>query len=912
MIKSQFFLCWLILSTSLFGQHSLELLLKLDKGLPLSGRNGSNLGEVISYIGDINNDGYDDWAVGLPTAADYLTGERTGKVYIYFGDISIQNNKDPDLILSGREGRDYFGKKITNAGDVNNDGYSDILIASNKNTAIYYGGHPMDPEPDIVFKNGSIASISGAGDINHDGFDDVIIGSKNYAHIYYGGSDMDSEADVILRGESERDYFGYCVSGAGDVNNDGYDDVIIGAQGYYSDGYDAGRVYIYYGGTDMDTIADIVVTGEKPGIYFGETVSDAGDLNNDGFADVIVSAYRYENESGNYGRVFIYYGSETNDTIADLLIEGGSIYAAGDVNNDGFDDVFIYTSDNKSIFFGDSLMDSIPDISMEGFFKMAGKGDYNHDGFDDIIAGDPKNDFNGENAGRVLLYYGGLKMNSTPDVELYGEPAGDTYGSSVSLAGDFNNDGYDDVIIGSPYNDEAASNAGSAYIYCGGINMDTNLELVLFGQKKDDHFGESVSDAGDVNGDGFDDLVAGGFGNGYAQIFFGNSSMDNVTQITFTNANASSHFGNCVSSAGDFNGDGFDDVIIGDFCNYISGTHTGRAYLYFGGPAMDTIPDLTLEGEAEYNNFGAVVAYAGDLNDDGYSDVMVGAPHYERDNERVGRIYIYLGGLSPDTIPDVIITGTNYPWIGSYAAGAGDVNHDGYDDIILGSPHLGSLFGVPSYVYIYFGGSSMDTIPDIIFEKKDLWGFGQSVSWAGDLNSDDYDDVIISDHENVYIYFGGSDMDTICDIILKGVESTDGFGRSTSFAGDVNSDGHPDILIGAPNQSAAGYHMGRAYIYSYGIEISGTNAVNSYANSQNYPNPFQSSLTIQYVLNESDFIVIKIFNLSGQLIETLINGYQTEGRHEITWHPKNLSDGIYIYSIRSHESSETKKIILQK
>jgi len=770
----------------------------------------------------------------------------------------------------------------------------------------------MDSGPDVVFTNGTVASVSGAGDVNQDGFEDVIIGSKNYAHIYYGGSDMDSDADIILRGESERDYFGYCVSGAGDVNNDGYDDVIIGAQGYYSDGYDAGRVYVYYGGVSMDTIADIIITGDKADICFGGAVSGAGDVNNDGFADVMVNADRYENESGDYGRVFIFYGGSTNDTISDVIIEGVYISPGGDINNDGFDDVLIGSYRNKYIYFGGGSMDSIADIALEESITMAGKGDYNHDGFADIITGDPDNDLNGEDAGRVSLFYGSFQTNSTPDAVFNGERANEYFGKCISRAGDFNNDGYDDVIIGSPYNDEAASNAGSAYIYCGGINMDTNPELVLFGQKKDDHFGESVSYAGDVNGDGFSEVIVGGFGNGYAQLFFGNSSMDNVSHITFTHAEASSFFGNCVSSAGDFNGDGFDDVIIGDFCNYMNGTHTGRAYLYFGGPAMDTIPDLTMEGEAAYNNFGEIVAYAGDVNDDGYSDVVVGAPHYERGNERVGRIYIYLGGLSPDTVPDVIITGTNYPWIGSYAAGAGDVNHDGYDDIILGSPHLGSLFGVPSYVYIYYGGSVMDTIPDIIIETKDLWGFGQAVSWAGDLNSDDCDDVMISDHENVYIYFGGSDMDTICDIILKGVESTDGFGRSTSFAGDVNSDGHPDILIGAPYQSAAGYRMGRAYVYSYGIEITSVNVANSFAFSQNYPNPFQSSTTIQYFLNQSDHVVIKIFGLSGQLIETLVEGYQTAGKHEIIWQPKNLPDGIYLFRIQSDESSETKKIILQK
>ena len=285
---------------------TLELLVKLDIGLSPSGRNGSFLGRPVTNIGDVNNDGYDDWAIGLSDAAIYETGEKKGKVYIYFGDSHISNEKNPDIILTGENDRDNFGSQVSSAGDVNNDGYDDILIGADYHRSegadigcvyIFYGGNPMDTNPDAVFTSEGVyfnfgISISEAGDVNNDGFDDVIIGTRNFAYIYFGSANIDPHPDIILTGESERDYFGFCVSRAGDVNHDGFSDVIVGAHGYYLDGYDTGRAYIYYGDSFMDSTADIILTGESAGDYFGENVSDAGDVNNDGFYDVIVSAHR--------------------------------------------------------------------------------------------------------------------------------------------------------------------------------------------------------------------------------------------------------------------------------------------------------------------------------------------------------------------------------------------------------------------------------------------------------------------------------------------------------------------------------------------------------------------------------------------------------------------------------------------
>lgn len=932
--------CLLLFSYAALAMQSLELVISIDKGLSFTGRNGSYLGEVVSYIGDVNNDGYDDWAIGLPYAATYETGVRNGKVYLYYGNSDIPNNKDPYFILVGEKENDRFGEYVTNAGDVNNDGYSDIMITCSRCVTIYYGGNQMDSEPDVIFiKENEYGffgvSVSTAGDVNSDGYDDVVIGSKNYAYIYYGGDGMDSNVDVILIGESERDYFGFCVSNAGDVNQDGYDDVFIGAQGYYAGGYDAGRAYIYYGSSNMDSTADIILSGENAGDYFGEIVSYAGDVNNDGYADVIVSAPRNDSKSEDAGRVYIYYGDDLMDTIADVVVDGKItdsffgqfIGSAGDINKDSFNDVLIGTSENISIFLGDSLMDNIADIVLVSDFisgssisSITCKGDYNNDGFTDVITGQPHNDTNGENAGCVSLYYGDLQMDTTADAVFYGEPGMDYFGSSVSYAGDLNNDGYDDVIIGAPMEDSSGPDAGCAYIYYGGQRMDANADVILVGNISYGHWGHCVSYAGDVNHDGFSDVIVGGFNTGYVHIYLGKDVMDNSADFTFSSGKFGDNFGECVASAGDINQDGYDDVIIGASCDNTKGTHTGCVYIHFGGYSMDTNPALTLIGETEFNNFGESVACAGDINNDGYSDLMVGAPGNEAGGDRAGRVYIYYSNPSIDPEPDVVITGNPHQWLGSYIAHAGDVNNDGYDDIVIGAPYFGASLGGVSYVYIYYGGTNMDANADVVIEKKNWLGFGADVSYAGDLNNDDYADIMIGDGSRVFIYYGGCEMDTIPDIILISEARSNGFGNSLSIAGDVNNDGYSELIIGAPYHFAVGSNMGRAYIYSSKEDSSDPTTDNiekEYKLYHNYPNPFNPKTTISFSLPVQSHVELKIYTITGQEIATLVNEHKLAGIHSVEWNSNNKSgntvpSGLYLYCIKAGNFVKTYKMIFLK
>ncbi len=732
-------------------------------------------------------------------------------------------------------GQSEFGYSVAGAGDVNGDGIPDIIIgAPNYNSGtgrvyIYYGGKTIHDTANVIL-TGNIAgdafgwSVASAGDVNGDGYADVIVGTFSFnsvpgrAYIFYGGKHMNDTADVILNGEAPKDDFGSSVSGAGDVNKDGYADVIVGAWG-------SGRAYIFYGGKSMDNTADVILKNE---FDFGYSVSGAGDVNGDGYADVIVGYDIYNNSTG---RAYIYYGGSPMDTTADVILTGetinnnfgSSVSGAGDVNKDGYDDVIIGASGyniltgRAYIYYGGKTMDNKADVILTGEatknefgISVSSAGDVNGDGYSDVIVG--SQGYN-SGVGRAYIYYGGNNMNDTADVILTGE--GGSYvdfGSSVSGVGDVNNDGYADVIVGS------SSSGGHAYLYYGGSNMDNKVDELLTGEGFNDYFGRSVSNAGDVNGDGYNDVIVGAWGynngTGRAYIYYGGPNMDNKPNVILNGESTGNFFGFSVSGAGDVNGDGYVDVIVGAQ-GYNS--NAGRAYLYYGGSNMDNKPDVIFTGQAN-NLLGVSVSSAGDVNKDGYDDVIIGAPGY---NSYTGRAYIYYGGKSMDNIADVTLTGeVQGEGFGVSVSGAGDVNKDGYADVIVGAPAYKSLTG---RAYIYYGGANMDNTADVTMTGEAANNlFGWSVSGAGDVNGDGYADVIVgaygynSNTGRAYLYFGGNPMDSTADITFTGEAANNQFGFSVSGAGDVNKDGFADVIIGAPGNNS---NKGKAYIYYGGSNM---------------------------------------------------------------------------------------------
>ena len=344
-----------------------------------------------------------------------------------------------------------------------------------------------------------------------------------------------------------------------------------------------------------------------------------------------------------------------------------------------------------------------------------------------------------------------------------------SFGMSVSSAGDVNGDGFDDVIVGAPWDNDLGDAAGAVYVFQGGpdgIQPDVATKLKASDGAELNFFGHDVSDAGDVNGDGFDDVIVGAYGHnangeysGAAYLYFGDANgIEPASEIELTQSDGASNnaFGFSVSGAGDVNADGYDDVIVGT--GWYFGVVPSAAYVYLGGSEgiADEIKLTTAEGEPQ-DHYGAEVSGAGDVNADGYDDVVVGAPGV---NE-AGSTYVYLGaddGLRMNSELKVVASdGSGAAAFGLSLGDAGDVNDDGYDDVVVGSIANDDT----DSAYLYLGSNSgidIDTETKLVPPNGNRDTFGASVSGAGDLDGDGYDDVIVGGPwvGEAYVYLGQS------------------------------------------------------------------------------------------------------------------------------------------------------------
>ncbi|UCG29914.1 MAG: FG-GAP repeat protein, partial [candidate division WOR-3 bacterium] len=276
-------------------------------------------------------------------------------------------------------------------------------------------------------------------------------------------------------------------------------------------------------------------------------------------------------------------------------------------------------------------------------------------------------------------------LSSTPDWITGSGQAGAAFGNSVSAAGDVNGDGYSDVIVGADWYDNGEPDEGRAFVYHGsstGLSLTPNWTAES--DQEEAEFGHAVSSAGDVNGDGYSDVVVsalnydnGQIDEGGAFVYHGSATGLSLTPDWSAESDQEeAQYGTSVSVAGDVNGDGYSDVIVGAY-RYDNGqTDEGRAFVYHGsGAGLSVIPDWTAESNQVSARFGYAVSGAGDVNGDGYSDVIVGALAYDNGQYDEGRAYVYHGsaaGLS-ETADWFAESDQASAWFGNSVSVAGDV-----------------------------------------------------------------------------------------------------------------------------------------------------------------------------------------------------------------------------------------------
>ena len=362
-------------------------------------------------------------------------------------------------------------------------------------------------------------------------------------------------------------------------------------------------------------------------------------------------------------------------------------------------------------------------------------------------------------------------------------PAVDTSWGSYP---DVNGDGYSDMMVG-------YSSAG-VYVRFG-MPIGATLSVYLPPPTGSMRFGSSVASAGDVNGDGYSDIVVGDKAVAKAYVFLGSATGPATTPATTLTGIAATNFGGSVASAGDVNADGYADVVIGADA---TSTNAGAVYVYLGGAmGLATTPARSLAGSAT-SLFGHSVASAGDVNGDGFADLVLGAPG-------TNQVFVYTGGATGiGAAAAATLSGTAATDYGASVACAGDVNADGYADVVVGA-------WLANTVYVYSGASGgLGTTAATTLTR--LGKFGWSVSGSGDVTGDGYGDVIVGAYGNdaAYLYLGATGgLATVVTSTASGV-SGDQYGYSVAGAGDTNRDGFADVIVGAPFNAYAELWRGRA------------------------------------------------------------------------------------------------------
>ena len=562
----------------------------------------------------------------------------------------------------------------------------------------------------------------------------------------------------------------------------------------------------------------------------------------------------------------------------------------------------------------------IPLPAASYFGRSLAMGDVNGDGYDDLLIGAPKYDETQSNpmGGHIFVVYGRPVFPDTFRLYLEANTVSILEGSdkidfgSVVCCADYAGDGYDDIIIGA-HLAGTADRPKSGTVFCidgrseplpGWWRMGENqVDRRLLGRDGDDEFGRAL-DVCDFTGDGLPDLIVGapharwpdsvGTLSGCVFLVPGianpPSTEDMASPFSPVSIICGLHqndlFGFALTSH-DMNEDGYADLLIGAYKANPSVRDEGEAYLLYGRSIPDPVirlaeqaPKVTFQG-GEYQEQLGYALTVGDFNGDQWVDVVLGSR--QSDNESIvlaGRLRINFRAENLPAIidykrvePDVDILGEKIGGMLGAVFAVGDLNGDGFDDLVAGAPFSSGTQDT-GRVYIFFGYNNM----------TDHWDLTENSA----------------------------------DLSIVGNEAQDYFGSALA-CGDINADGFDDVAIGAPGASPDG----KVYII-LGNSTTGTEQYSqevplSFSLEQNYPNPFNAQTTIGYQITRESHVILSIYDILSEKVIRLIDKNQSAGEYAITWDGtdgsgRQVTSGVYVFKIEVRSVSDrvvrTRKMIL--
>jgi hypothetical protein len=693
-------------------------------------------------------------------------------------------------------------------------------------------GAPWQLSPALYPGNFATAFAS-AGDVNGDGFSDVIVGDP--ACVYAGSATGPAaNATWILEGSQGFSIYGGAVAGAGDVNADGYSDLVVGASSHRPDNSSDsnGALFVHLGSANGPEPPTILPSNNR-NARLGRAVA-SGDFNGDGFSDVVGGAPDFTTTDRFGGAAFVYYGSSAgigpspsqiitrdvaNARFADI------VSSAGDVNGDGFSDLVLGTPTELWLYLGSpSGLGDAP--SPLPFLKSIASADVNHDGFSDLLGVLPPEQFNYG----VSLYLGsstGLATSPAWTYFVWGTTG------TVSGAGDFNGDGFEDVV--------ASSGIGPLLFL--GSTSGLSAQFVWAGEApRSDEFPAGVASAGDVNGDGFADVLAGGVDpwdsrDRSAYVLPGGD------MIPIPPPDWSSPIGGRIAAAGDVNRDGYPDIAVS---NPDFGSGRGQALVFTGSArGLGSEPVWKVDGQEPNSHLGTSLEGAGDVNGDGYSDLILATANGPSLGIQTRVYQGHAGGLG--ALPSW--NNDRGPGLSAVLSGIGDINGDGFSDAAVGRHvFLGtasSLTTSPSWetavcdALMAVGDVNGDGFSDVACKATPLRIFRGSASGleqtplqiapnvassvttllsAADVNGDGFSDLLVSAIEGpgstLALVLVGGPAEIQLTPWWSAPIRTVGYGTiDLAYAGDFDGDGRGDLVVGSGSLDGRFRQEGRAFLH---------------------------------------------------------------------------------------------------